>query len=144
MKISLPAITTALSLALTLGLTSTAAAAPAALSTAPAPTPAAAPDAPQEQSKAPDFDFKRIKKTQSLELEVGKKALIHLGATRRFAVMDSNVVKLLTHPDGDKIVVEAKTPGQTMVGVGRVGFEITVKVKAAAKEDTLSASRSPL
>ncbi len=141
MKISLPALTTALSLALTLGLTAPAAAAPAALSKAPAPTPTATPEAPQEQSKAPDFNFERIKKTQSLELEVGKKALIHLGATRRFAVMDSNVVKLLAHPDGDKIVVEAKTPGQTTVGVGRTGFEITVKAKAAAKEDVRSASR---
>jgi len=112
-------------LALSTALSSLAFAEPAALSEAPQDSPAqvtATSDAP-----IATYDFNRIKKTRDLSLKVGQKALINLGAVRNYGVQDDQVVRLASHPDGDKIVVIARTPGVTTVGVGRIGFAVTVQ-----------------
>ncbi|MBN93651.1 MAG: hypothetical protein CL928_06175 [Deltaproteobacteria bacterium] len=98
---------------------------PAKLAETPEQSPAkvtAATEAPTSS-----YDFNRIKKTRDLSLKVGQKALINLGAVRNYGVQDDQVVRLASHPDGDKIVVIAKTPGVTTVGVGRIGFAVTVQ-----------------
>jgi len=116
---------TAAAFALSTALSAVAFAEPAALSEAPDEAPAQATDA--SETPAPTYDFNRIKKTRDLDLKVGQKALINLGAVRHYGVQDDQVVRLASHPDGDKIVVIAKAPGLTTVGVGRIGFQVTVK-----------------